>query len=97
MADDMRTRMGYDLPAIKELPSHYFHRNVHLTFIDEPDVHRLAKERLGVENVMWSSDYPHPVTSWPRSREIVGGMFDGVPAEDRAKIVSGNAARVWNL
>ena len=49
------------------------------------------------DNIMWSSDYPHPVTSWPRSQEIVNNMFDGIPAEDRAKIVCGNATRVWNL
>ena len=33
----MMTRQGYEFPAINELPSHYFHRNVHLTFIEEPD------------------------------------------------------------
>jgi predicted TIM-barrel fold metal-dependent hydrolase len=97
IVDDLRSRQGYDFPAIKELPSHYFRRNVFLTFIDEPDAYRLATERLGVDNIMWSSDYPHPVSSWPRSHRIVDQMFDGVPAEDRAKIVAGNATRVWNL
>ena len=46
---------------------------------------------------MWSSDYPHPVSSWPRSRAIVDKMFDGVPAPERELVVSGNAARVWGL
>ncbi|MGY8737305.1 MAG: amidohydrolase family protein, partial [bacterium] len=72
-------------------------QNVFLTFIDEPDAYRLAQERLGVDNIMWSSDYPHPVSSWPRSQQVVNEMFDGIPADDRTKIVSGNAARVWNL
>ncbi len=97
IVDDLRTRQGYDFPAIRELPSHYFHRNVFLTFIDEPDAYRQAQERLGVDNIMWSSDYPHPVSSWPRSQQVVDAMFDGIPAEDREKIVSGNATRVWNL
>jgi predicted TIM-barrel fold metal-dependent hydrolase len=95
--DDMVTRQGYAYPAIRELPSHYFHENVFLTFIDEEDVYRQARESLGVDNVMWSSDYPHPVSSWPRSHAIVDEMFEGVPAADRAKIVCGNAERVWNL
>ena len=97
IVDDLTQRQGYDYPAIKELPSHYFHKNVYLTFIDEPDAYRQATERLGVDNIMWSSDYPHPVSSWPRSQAIVNDMFDGIPAEDRAKIVCGNATRVWNL
>jgi predicted TIM-barrel fold metal-dependent hydrolase len=95
--DDMATRQQYDFPAISELPSFYFHRNIHLTYIDEPDAIQLLRHRVGVHNIMWSSDYPHPVSSWPRSRELVAGQFDGVPAGERELIVAGNATRVWNL
>jgi len=97
IVDDLTKRQGYDYPAIRELPSFYFHRNVFLTFIDEPDAYALATSRLGVDNIMWSSDYPHPVSSWPSSHAIVDRMFDGIPAGDRRKIVCDNAARVWNL
>jgi predicted TIM-barrel fold metal-dependent hydrolase len=97
IVDDLTERQGYEFPAITELPSHYFRQNVYLTFIDEPDAMYHARERLGVENIMWSSDYPHPVSSWPRSREIVDEMFADVPAHERELVVSGNAARVWNL
>ena len=79
IVDDLTTRQGYEFPAISELPSHYFRQNVFLTFIDEPDAMHHARERLGVENIMWSSDYPHPVSSWPNSRSIVEEMFAGVP------------------
>jgi predicted TIM-barrel fold metal-dependent hydrolase len=95
--DDMATRQQYDFPAISELPSYYFHRNIHLTYIDEPDAIKLLRHRVGVGNIMWSSDYPHPVSSWPRSRQLVAGQFDGVPDDERALIVAGNATRVWNL
>jgi predicted TIM-barrel fold metal-dependent hydrolase len=97
IVDDMVQRQGYEFPAIQELPSHYFHKNVYLTFIDESDAYHLATETLGVDNVMWSSDYPHPVSSWPRSRSIVEGMFGDIPAADREKLVCGNAQHVWNL
>jgi uncharacterized protein len=97
IVDDMATRQGYEFPAIAELPSHYFRQNVYLTFIDEPDAIRHAHERLGITNIMWSSDYPHPVSSWPNSRALVDKMFEGVSPHDRELVVSGNAARVWNL
>ena len=45
---------------------------------------------------MWSSDYPHPVTSWPRSREVVEKQFHSIPQDERELILSGNAIRVWN-
>ena len=95
--DDMVLRQGYDFPAIKELPSFYFHRNVSLTFIEEPDGLQLLRYRLGIKNLLWSTDYPHPVTSWPNSRQVIDEQFATVPADEREAILSGNAARLWNL
>jgi predicted TIM-barrel fold metal-dependent hydrolase len=97
IVDDMAARQGYDFPALKKAPSDYFRQNVFLTFIDEPDAIQLAHDRLGVENIMWSSDYPHPVSSWPNSQAIVDQMFRDVPEPDRNRVLSDNAARVWNL
>jgi predicted TIM-barrel fold metal-dependent hydrolase len=97
IADDLTQRQGYDFPAISELPSHYLRQNVFLTFIDEPNAVRHAHECLGIENIMWSSDYPHPVSSWPHSRAMVDKMFADVDPHERELVVSGNAARVWNL
>jgi predicted TIM-barrel fold metal-dependent hydrolase len=97
IVDDMVQRQGYELPAITELPSSYFHRNVHLTFIDEHVGLQRVRDMLGVENLMWSTDFPHPVTSWPNSRRIVDEQFASIPDDERELIVCGNAARVWNL
>ena len=97
MVDDMAIRQGYEFPALSELPSYYFHRNVSLTFIDEPGVLQHARDQIGIENVMWSSDYPHPVSSWPHSQDGAFKMFSDVPERERELVLSGNAARVWNL
>jgi predicted TIM-barrel fold metal-dependent hydrolase len=95
--DDMAARQGYEFPTLKQAPSDYFRRNIHLTFIDEPDVVRQARDCLGIRNVMWSSDYPHPVSSWPESRATVERLFTGVPEDERDLICFANVARVWNL
>jgi predicted TIM-barrel fold metal-dependent hydrolase len=97
IVDDMVTRQGYQFPAITELPSFYFHRNVFLTFIEEEIALQRLRDVIGVENMLWSTDFPHPVTSWPNSRKIIDATFRGVPADERELILSGNAARVWNL
>jgi predicted TIM-barrel fold metal-dependent hydrolase len=95
--DDMAKRQGYKFPAITELPSTYFARNIYLTFVDEHlGLHRM-RDIVGVENLMWSTDFPHPVTSWPNSRQVVEEQFAGIPAAERELILSGNAARVWGL
>jgi predicted TIM-barrel fold metal-dependent hydrolase len=97
IVDDMVQRQGYQFPELTELPSTYFHRQVHLTFIDEPDGVQLLRHRLGVRNIMWSSDFPHPVTSWPRSQEVIAESFAGVPEDEKRLMLCENAERVWNL
>jgi predicted TIM-barrel fold metal-dependent hydrolase len=97
IVDDMGARQGYDFPALKRRPSEYFRENVYLTFIDEPDAIKHAHDRLGIENIMWSSDYPHPVSSWPRSQEVVDEMFRDADAQERDLVLYGNAARVWKV
>jgi predicted TIM-barrel fold metal-dependent hydrolase len=95
--DDLAARQGYDFPGLKKAPSEYFRQSVSVTFIDEPDVVRHARDIIGINNVMWSSDYPHPVTSWPRSQKIADEVTAGVTDDERELILSGNATRVWNL
>ena len=97
IADDLQARQGYEFPAITERPSDYFRRNIFLTFIDEPNVLFHARDRIGVENVMWSSDYPHPVSSWPNSQATVDKLFADCSPTERELFVRGNAIRVWGL
>jgi len=97
LVDDMVTRQGYQFPAISELPSFYFHRNVNLTFIDEPIGVQRLRDLIGVTNILWSTDYPHPVTSWPKSRMLAEEQFATVPEDERVLMTYGNAARIWRL
>lgn len=86
----------YDFPALDDKPSAYFHRQMYLTFVDDP---RGLEQRheLGVDRIMWSTDFPHPATSWPNSQAVVEKNFAGVPDEERDLIVAGNAARLYGL
>lgn len=95
--DDMVERRGFMTPNCSELPSFYFHRNVSVTFVHEPRAISQSRHLIGVENILWSSDYPHPVSSWPNSRALVEEQFRDIPADERELITSGNAIRVWNL
>jgi predicted TIM-barrel fold metal-dependent hydrolase len=96
-ADDMVQRQGYEFPANTLLPSEYFHRNVSLTFIEEPMALQRLRDVIGVENIMWSSDFPHPVTAWPNSQQVIAEQFAGIPDAERRLMICGNAERVWNL
>ena len=96
--DDMVLRQGYEFPVLEgELPSFYYRRNMAMTFIDEPDSVRSLRHILGTENLMWSSDYPHPVSTWPKSRAVIDEQLAGIPGTERDLMVFGNAARIWKI
>jgi predicted TIM-barrel fold metal-dependent hydrolase len=78
-------------------PSEYFRRQMYCTYIDDA-VGVANRHAVGVENLMWSSDYPHTSSSWPYSQDVVARDFPGgVSAEDRYKMTRGNAARLYGL
>ena len=77
-------------------PSDFFHRNVVLSFQEDAIGIRL-RDVIGVDNMMWGSDYPHSESTFPRSRKILAEILAGVPADEGAKIVGGNTARVYGF
>ena len=77
-------------------PSDFFKSNVFVSF-QEDDLGVQLRSVIGVDNLLWGSDYPHAESTFPRSREIVDRILEGVPAEEAAKIAGGNAARVYNF
>ena len=97
IADDFVLRQGYSFPGLTELPSHYFRQEPHLTFIDEPNVVRYGHERLGIENLMWSSDARTRCRAGRSRSQAVDEVFANDDPHDRELVVSGNAARVWKL
>jgi predicted TIM-barrel fold metal-dependent hydrolase len=91
-----RKTQRYDFPGLAHEPSYYFRRNMACTFLDDMLGLRMRHD-LGVENILWSTDFPHPATTWPHSREVVERQFADVPADERELIVSGNARRLYHL
>jgi predicted TIM-barrel fold metal-dependent hydrolase len=77
-------------------PSDFFHRNVCLSFQEDAIGIRL-RDTIGVDNMMWGSDYPHSESTFPRSRAILAEILDGVPEDEQARIVGGNAARLYRF
>ena len=77
-------------------PSDFFRRNVALSFQEDAIGIRL-RDAIGVDNMMWGSDYPHSESTFPRSRQILAEILAGVPENEQAKIAGGNTARVYRF
>ena len=78
------------------LPSDYFHRNIFLGF-QEDALGIKDRHIIGVDNLLWGSDYPHVESTFPRSRQILEEILVDCTDEEKAKIAGGNAARVYRL
>ena len=92
-----RTRSD-DWPPFNEdmLPSDYFHRNVFISFQEEAMGIRL-RDVIGVDNLLWGSDYPHRESTFPRSRQILEEILAECTEDEKAKIAGGNAAKIYHF
>jgi len=77
-------------------PSFYFRRNWRVAFMI--DHYAVAnRHTIGVDNLLWSTDYPHHGCDWPETRRVVDEMFRGVPDDERNKMCALNAAKLYKL
>ncbi len=81
---------------LKLKPSEYFHRNMMAAFIQDR-VGVYTRAFTGADNLMWSSDYPHTDTTWPKSRQSIAHDFEGVSKEDLVKMTYTNAAKLYGF
>ena len=73
-------------------------RNLFVTVLDDHvGFELMARYPWLVDGSMYSTDYPHSVTLWPRSREHIATLTSGLSEEAAAKVVAGNAARVFGV
>jgi predicted TIM-barrel fold metal-dependent hydrolase len=84
------------LPRLKHKPSDYLRANAHWGFFEDRVGMKLRHE-IGVERIMWSTDFPHVVTRWPNSLKTLYEQTAGVPAEEKRKMVAGNAIKFFHL
>ena len=84
------------LPRLKRLPSEYLREHACWGFFEDRVGIRLRHD-VGVDRMMWGSDFPHIVTRWPRSMELLDSQMEGVPPDERHRLVAGNAIDFFRL
>ena len=78
------------------LPSEYWQRNMFVEFMED-DLGVQLRDLIGVDNMLWGSDFPHAESTWPKSREFLERIFAGTPEADLRKVTSENAARMFGF
>ena len=77
-------------------PSEYFQRQMYCTYIDDY-VGVANRHFIGVDKLMWSSDYPHQASSWPHSQAVVARDFQDASPAEQFKITRGNVAKLYGF
>ena len=77
-------------------PSELFRRQVYGTYLGDPESIRLMAE-FAPGNIMWSSDYPHPGSSWPRSQEEIAEAHAGLEPRVVDKVTRENVSKLYGI
>jgi predicted TIM-barrel fold metal-dependent hydrolase len=74
--------------------SEYFQTNLFYTIVKDRFGIR-NRHAVGVDRILWSSDFPHATCDFPDYAAAVAEDFAGVPTAEREQILSGNARRLY--
>jgi predicted TIM-barrel fold metal-dependent hydrolase len=78
-------------------PSEYWARQCYVGASFMRPVECAERHDIGVDRIMWGSDYPHLEGTGPFTREALRYTFSDVPPEEVAAILGGNAAAVYGF
>jgi len=90
-------KLGDYRSHLKRKPSEYFHRNVFLGASCMPRRESEMRYEIGLDNIMWGSDYPHPEGAWPETASQLHDTFDGLPDSELTAMLGGNAIDVYGF
>lgn len=55
------------------------------------------RDVIGLDRIMWGSDYPHPEGTWPNTAQYFKDTFSDFPEEDGRRILGDNAVAFYGL
>ncbi len=79
------------------LPSEYFDRNCGIGSSNTRRRELARRYEIGVANIMWGNDFPHPEGTWPYTREFLKDRFWDIPVDETAQILGLNAAAFYHF
>ena len=81
---------------IKHDPTYYWDNHMCASFMVDP-LGLALLARIGVDRVMWSTDFPHNESTYGYSNESLASVVDAVGADATAAIAGGNVKRFLRI
>ena len=96
MDDQWKKFGGGDGVSLSELPSVYYQRQCFISMDADEALAADMLNRLGDDNVVFSTDYPHPDSAFPHAVDELLSL-PGIPDQSKKKILWDNCARLYGL
>jgi predicted TIM-barrel fold metal-dependent hydrolase len=93
---DFEYKDQYQDLKLKKLPSEYWRNQCRATFQYDRVGTKLIED-MGVETLMWGSDFPHPDGVWPESKKYIDDQFKHLPPDIVYKMTCENAGKFYGL
>ena len=84
-------------PEFELKPSEYFARQVYGCYIFEEYAPRELMDSIGVDNILFETDYPHPVCLYDNVREKIDAALGDATPEAQRKVLFENAAKLYQM
>ena len=85
-----------DEPYTGAPPQEIWRRQFYATIEDDRPA-LATRHMVGVENLMWGSDYPHTDSTWPCSIDVLGELFEGIEPEHKSRITHDNVRELYGI
>ena len=91
--DNIVDRSGYGL-GWDVRPADVLRRNFWFCTIDDPSTID-TRHHIGVENILFETDYPHGDSTWPNSQSVLEELWGHIPPKEIRMMCSENAAKLY--
>ena len=92
--DEFRTMENHGL---QRRPREYFAKNFWVSFWFESFAPKHMVEAIGVDRIMFETDFPHPTSLYPGIQAKLVDVLGGHDFETRRRILERNAVELYNL
>jgi predicted TIM-barrel fold metal-dependent hydrolase len=82
--------------GLRRLPSESFRDHVFASYLIDSNVKDVVGH-LGAGNLMWSNDYPHGMSTWPKSREVAHGQLAGLAPAEIEALLAGTVRSLYGI
>lgn len=86
----------FGFPRLKQLPSDYVREHC-LWGMQYDRAGVEMRDRIGVDRIIWATDFPHQDTEYPNSRGAIERVFAGVPEDELHQMLAGNVVDFFGL